>query len=70
MKGEENMTYDLKCPYCGSDDVLLMESVDFGFDGDTAYVVYNAECHHCKHSFLQNDGYTLSNSWAEKLENK
>lgn len=64
------MTYDLKCPYCGSDDIILMESVDFGFNDDTAYVVYNAECHHCKRFFLQNDDYTLSNSWAKKLENK
>ena len=63
------MVYNLKCPYYDSDDALLMESVDFGFDGDTTYVIYNTECHHCKHSFLQNDGCTLSNSWAEKLEN-
>lgn len=62
------MTYDLKCPYCGSDDIILNDSLDFDFDGDTAYIVYNAECHHCKRFFLQNDSYTLSNSWTEKLK--
>ena len=64
------MTYDLKCPYCGDDDVLLTEALDFNFDGDTAYVDWDAKCHCCGRSFIQHDGYSLTNSRAEKSENE
>lgn len=64
------MTYDLKCPYCGDDDVLLIETLDFNFDGNTAYVDWDAKCHRCGRSFIQHDGYSLTNSWAEKSGNE
>ena len=69
MKGEENMTYNLKCPYCGDDDVLLMETLDFNFDGDTAYVIWDAKCYHCGHNFIQHDNYSFTDGWAEKPGN-
>lgn len=64
------MVCDLKCPYCGDDDVLLNGRLDSDFDGDAVYVVWEAKCHHCGRVFTRYDTYSLTNSRAEKSENK